>query len=107
MAEMMTETNEMEDAFYSSPEGAEEVSEETETTEETPESIDEEEAANPTALIPTSALGKSAKIGDTITLKVVKIYDDEAEVRISSGKTKTTTEETMSADDELDAMEKA
>lgn len=97
----MTETDEMSDAFYESPEGTEEVSE---TTEETPESVDEEEAANPTALIPTSALGKGAKIGDTITLKVVKLYDDEAEVQISSGKTPT--QETQSADDELDAMEK-
>lgn len=101
----MTETDEMSDAFYSSPEGEEEVSEETETTEETPpESIDEEEAANPTALLPTSALGKGAKVGDTITIKVVKIYDEEAEVQISSGKSKPTTEKTISADAELEAM---
>ncbi len=104
MSPMTAETDEMEDAFYSSPAGTEEVAEETETTKETPDSIDEEEAASPTALIPTSALGKSAKVGDTITIKVVKIYDDEAEVQISSGKTPTS--ETQSADDELDAMEK-
>jgi len=101
-AEPTTETDEMSDAFYSSPEGTEEVAEETETTEETPESVDEEEAANPTALIPTSALGKNAKIGDTVTLKIVKLYDDEAEVEITTGKTKT---EPMSADMEIDAME--
>jgi len=97
---MTTETDEMSDAFYSSPEGTEEV-EETETTEETPESVDEEEAANPTALLPVSALGKNAKIGDTVTLKITKLYDDEAEVEISSGKTPT---EPMSADAEIDAM---
>lgn len=99
----MTETDEMEDAFYSSPEG-EEVVEETETTEETPESVDDEEAANPTALLPTSALGKGVKVGDSISIKVVKIYDDEAEVEISPSKPQPETEE-MSVGNELAALD--
>ena len=92
----------MSDAFYSSPEGTEEVAEETETTEETPESVDEEEAANPTALLPTSALGKNAKVGDSITVKVVKIYGDEVEVSISSSEKDSSLSKT--ADEELDSM---
>ena len=92
----------MSDAFYSSPEGEEEVAEETETTEETPESVDEEEAANPTALLPTSALGKNAKVGDSITVKVVKIYGDEVEVSISSSEKDSSLSKT--ADEELDSM---
>jgi len=99
---MTTETDEMSDAFYSSPEGTEEVAEETETTEETPESVDEEEAANPTALLPTSALGKNAKVGDSITVKVVKIYGDEVEVSISSSEKDSSLSKT--ADEELDSM---
>jgi len=101
-AEATTETDEMSDAFYSSPEGTEEVAEETETTEETPESVDEEEAANPTALLPTSALGKNAKVGDSITVKVVKIYGDEVEVSISSSEKDSSLSKT--ADEELDSM---
>jgi len=101
-AEPTTETDEMSDAFYSSPEGTEEVAEETETTEETPESVDEEEAANPTALLPTSALGKNAKVGDSITVKVVKIYGDEVEVSISSSEKDSSLSKT--ADEELDSM---
>ena len=92
----------MSDAFYSSPEGTEEVAEETETTEEIPESVDEEEAANPTALLPTSALGKNAKVGDSITVKVVKIYGDEVEVSISSSEKDSSLSKT--ADEELDSM---
>lgn len=98
------ETDEMTDAFYSEPEMESET--ETEVETETPESIDEMEAENPTALIPTSALGKNPKEGDTITLKVVAIHDGEAEVELSTGETKPMKREMMAPDDELDEMAK-
>lgn len=90
----MTETD---DAFLSTDDGGEEA-----VVDETA-SVDEEEAANPTALIPTSALGGSPKVGDTVTLKVVALHDQEAEVSIKSGKSKDK-EETKTADVELDAI---
>ena len=67
------------------------------------QSVDEENAENPTALIPLSALGKGAKEGDTITLKVKKIEGEEAVVEIASGKNGESKEDT-SADDELETM---
>lgn len=97
------QTEEMDDAFYSSPE--EEASKESPDTEETPDSIDEEERENPIALIPLSALGKDVKVGDTVTIEVKKLHDDEAEVSISSAKKMPMKETMMSADDELDSME--
>jgi hypothetical protein len=65
------------------------------------ESVDEENAENPTALIPLSALGKGAKEGDSITLKVKKIEGEEAVVEIAAGKSE---ESDTSANDELDTM---
>lgn len=105
MAIETTETDEMSDAFLAPDE---EVTEETETTSETEEStdsVDEENEANPTALIPTSALGNKAKQGDTLTLRVVAIHDGEAEVEITSGKSKDTDKsETKTADEEIDSL---
>ncbi len=99
---MMTEDTEMDDAFLETSGGDEEMMEE--TTEETPESIDEVEAKNPTALLPTSALGEGVREGDTVTVKVVKLHGDEVEVEISSSSKPT--KEAMSSDEELDSMEK-
>lgn len=98
MAEVMTEET-TDDAFYSTPDGGEEaVVEETDETA----SVDEVEAANPTALLPKTALGTNPKPGDTITVKVLKVFDDEVSVELSS-KSKDK-EETKSADMELDEM---
>lgn len=71
--------------------------------EDSPESIDEENAENPTALIPTSALGGKAKVGDSVMLKVVAIHDDEAEVEIASSK-EMGMKDKPEANDELDSM---
>ncbi len=48
------------------------------------QSVDEETAENPTALLPLSALGGKAKVGDTLTLKILKLHGEEAEVEIVS-----------------------
>jgi len=85
----------MDDSLYAG-DGAEKET----SAEETPESVDEENAENPTALIPLSALGKGAKIGDTISLKVTKIEGEEAVVEIAAGESK----EDTSANDELETM---
>lgn len=96
---------EMDDAFYSEPK--EDNMPEPGPSEDVPESIDEEEADNPTALLPVSSLGGNVKVGDSVTVRVVKVYDDEAEVEITSGNTKPAkpgpTSE-MSANEELDSM---
>lgn len=86
------------DAFYSDSKTDEEGA-----AEESTESVDEENAENPTALIPLSALGKGAKEGDTITLKVKKIEGDEAIVELEGGNNADTGKDT-SADDELETM---
>jgi len=89
----------MEDAFAAPETDA------AETENETPDSIDEQEAENPTALLPLSALGKNVKAGDTVTLKVVKLYDDEAEVELSSETETESPAEDASAGEELDSMD--
>ena len=96
---MMSDDTGMDDSLY-----ADNISDKEENpAEDKTESIDEENAENPTALIPTSALGGSAKVGDSVTLKVVALHDDEAEVEIASGK-KGESKEEGSADDELESM---
>ena len=70
-------------------------------------SIDEEEESNPTALLPVSSLGGNVKVGDSVTVRVVKVYDDEAEVEITSGNSKPVKAgpaTDMSANEELDSM---
>lgn len=95
---IVEETETTDDAFYSAPdEGSEEAVDAGETA-----SVDEVEAANPTALLPTSSLGSNPKVGDVVSLKVVKIHDEEVEVEITSGKAKS--DEPKSANTELDAM---
>ena len=98
MPEATTATDEsgMDDAFYADDsEGSE---------KEAPESIDEEESKYATALIPTSALGESAKKGDMITMKVVKVYGDEVEVELSSSRENNKTE-SQTPSEELDEMD--
>lgn len=89
--EMMSEQEEM-DRMYS--EGK------TPSKESDPASVDEEAAKAPTALLPKSVFGGGeVKEGETITVKVVSVHDDEVEVaKVSSAKPG------MSADDELESM---
>lgn len=78
--------------------------------EEKPESnpsVDEETAEHPTALVPLSALGGGAKVGDTVTLKVVKVHGEEAEVEIASSHGEPTTKTASTGPEEepdMDAM---
>jgi hypothetical protein len=56
-------------------------------TEETPETIDEEEAATGTAVVDNKVLspgGEPLKEGDKIILEIVKNYGDESEVRYAT-----------------------
>lgn len=88
----------------------------TEDTETTPaangsDGADSEQGAESvgeTALVPKTILaGKELQPGDTVTFKVVHLYDDEIELQpVSEGKeTETETEpEGMSANAEIDAM---
>ena len=70
-----TEDSGMDDSLYS---------DESADSKSAPESVDEQAAENPTALLPLSALGGKAKVGDILTLKIVKLHGDEAEVEIES-----------------------
>lgn len=69
-------------------------SEEEESGEESPSSSN-------SALLPKSLLGGKA-VGDTITLKVVKIYDDEVEVAPQESEEKP--KAPMTAEEEIDQM---
>lgn len=88
---------EMDDAFYSAPQGGR------------PESVDEEEQENPSALLPKNILaGKKFNVGDEVVLKIVKDYGEEVEVEYASETPEKPAPEGMgmgmSAGDELDAM---
>lgn len=66
------------------------------------ESESDTEDLGETALVPKSILaGKDLKPGDTVTFKVVHLYDDEIELRPASDE-KETKSEGMSADEEID-----
>jgi hypothetical protein len=100
---MMPEASDsgLDDSLYGD-EGAEEST-------ETVESVDEEAAETPTALLPLSALGGKANVGDTVTVKVVKLHGDEVEVEIAASEESES--ETMEVESEseypdMDAMMK-
>lgn len=95
---MPTEDSEM-DSLYSEPEATSQ-----ETPPETPEGDtkpeDEAEDMGESAIVPTKLLS-GAKEGDTITLKVVKLYGDEAEITALPGKS---TQTKSDVDEEIDAL---
>lgn len=78
-----------------------------------PAENDSEESVGNSALLPKKFFSGSVEPGQTVTLKVVHVYDDEVEVSTSSeppeGDTEDTEEESeepedMSADEEIDSM---
>lgn len=78
-----------------------------------PDSIDQEEQQDmaSSAIVPLKVLtgkdGKPPKEGDEIVVKVGKIYnDDEAEIRYAPAKGGGSEDEGMSADEEIDSMDK-
>lgn len=73
------------------------------TTPPAKEKTDEEKSAESSALLPRSLVG-TAKAGETITLKVVKIYEDEVEVEPVSGGKSTSDEEIEALDDESEEV---
>lgn len=96
---IVEETETTDDAFYSAPdEGGKEAVDADETA-----SVDEVEAENPTALLPKTALGTNPKPGDTITVKVLKVFDDEVSVELSS-KPSAKASDSKSANEEIDEM---
>lgn len=98
---MPTEETEM-DSLYSEPQTTS-----PETPPETPEGDAKPEGEGgdgedmgESAIVPTKILA-GAKEGDTVTLKVVKLYGDEAEITALPGKSTQTKSE---IDEEIDAL---
>jgi len=73
---------------------------------ETPETVDEETeaTASSTALVPKS-MCKGCKVGETMQMRVVADHGDEVELECCSDSEDS--EEEMSDDEEIDAMDKA
>lgn len=95
---MPNEDDGMDDSLYSDESSSDSKS-------DAESSVDEEAAENPTALLPVSSLG-GAKVGDTVTVKIVKLHGDEAEVKISSSDNESESEsEPGEKDDEYNEME--
>ena len=80
---------------YYPPAEAEPMPEKQEETER------DEESMGDTALLPKSMFSESCKEGDTYSFKIVKVYDDEVEVRKVSAKP---TSEPASPEAQLEAM---
>ncbi len=100
---MPQEDSGVDDSLYSDGESSDATEEKTEPTD----SVDEEAAENPTALLPLSALGGKAKAGDTVTMKVVKLHgSDEVEVEITSSSDETPDKEPATDDEELGELDK-
>lgn len=106
--------DEMEGMYPSSEASAETPApegEEAEGGEETPESIDQEEAEGDTAMIDNKVLapeGEPLKEGDEIVLVVVKNYGNESEIRYApkkSGKEVQPSGSMAEANSELDSMD--
>lgn len=70
-----------------------------EPTEESPETPEETTATLPSGLFPGGV-----KAGDTISLRVVNVFDGEVEVAVAGDVEAEGEEPTMSADAELDQM---
>lgn len=73
--------------------------------EKAPETVDEENASNAskTILAPKAALGSMTKVGDECMMRVVADHGDEVELEYSDKEDK---KESMSPDEEIDAMDK-
>lgn len=72
------------------------------------EGMEQEESGGKTALVPKSMLGSELKVGDTVTMKVTHIYEDEVELQpAGEGETEDEDEgETeMPGDEEFDEIE--
>lgn len=72
-------------------------------------SIDQENADDQTALVPTKLLqpddGKPLKVGDEIVVQIAAIHGDEAEIKYAPKKEKSA-DEGMSSDEELESLGK-
>lgn len=70
------------------------------------ESEVQDESGGKTALLPKSILcGKECSVGDTVTLKVTHIYEDELAVE-PQGNGEEDESESLKGDEEFDMMEK-
>lgn len=67
------------------------------------EDSEDSEVGGKSALLPTSLFQGEPKVGDTFTIKIEAIFDEESEVSVVS-ETETETEETLSSDDEIESM---
>lgn len=98
---MMPDTTDetgMDDSLY----GGEPAEEKAESND----SVDEENAEHPTALLPKSAFGPKCKPGDSVTMKVIKDHGDEVEVELTSAsEDDENPTESKDANDELDSMD--
>ncbi|MEN6532766.1 MAG: hypothetical protein ABFD89_03835 [Bryobacteraceae bacterium] len=74
-----------------------------------PTGDEEEESGASTALVPKSVLGgKAFKVGDEVVLRIVHEYEDEVEVEYAPEPAKEKqSDESRSADDEIDEMASA
>jgi hypothetical protein len=74
-----------------------------ESTEPEEVEDDSETESEPTALLPKSILGE-VKAGDSVTLKVVHIYEDEVEVEKQGAESEDEGDEYASVDKAIDSM---
>lgn len=94
--------------YYPSPDTADESPPAAADTsnEGSQQGTESDDEVGETALVPKSILaGKDLQPGDTVTFKVVHLYDDEIALRpVSESKEEETEPQGMSANDEIDSM---
>ncbi len=78
------------------------------TEESSPETVDEEEASNAskTILAPKAAVGSMTKVGDKCMMRVVADHGDEVELEYVTSPDKENKQESMSSDEEIEAMDR-
>ena len=95
----------MPDTMYPEPEAAEAPAEAPEKPVESTEDGETSKDEGETVLVAKSALGGECKVGETYSMKVVGIYDDEVELaKVKSGESKS--EDTDDADAKIESMAK-
>ena len=67
------------------------------------EDSEDSEVGAKSGLLPTSLFPGQPKVGDTITIRIDALFDDEAEVSVVSETGTETEKPPMSANDEIDA----
>lgn len=101
-------TGEMDELYHGSNPGGGQPSQDQETPDQPNKGMGKEDENAETAIVSKSIFGDSAKEGSDVMVHIVKIHGDEVEISAAEMQPEhgETDEQPMSADDELETLDK-